>query len=153
HPGESNHQWGQAIDFGYKGLKLVKEDGTFLTITNEDVIDHLVAGWQREALYKARNKIAEHPPQGAGKLFRIRFKDNTGKLIDAGTADQIWMGNAAVTKAMLAMALTDAAKAKDPKAAAVKEASITAGQVAKMKEALKATFVLADQKWDPWKPL
>jgi peptidoglycan hydrolase-like protein with peptidoglycan-binding domain len=230
-PGESNHQYGQAIDVGYKGVQLVKEDGTIQTITNENDIDNHVAGWQREALYQARNKIAEHPPQGSGALFRIRLKDkkgvpqdndpnhfqafsqeatlypgeptvsmqnslaahliNVSKLLDTtglkaakleppatmkwegrvkpsryacdfgfggnlfevGTADNIWLGNAAVSNADLAQALTAAAKAKNPKAPAVNAAAITAAQVAAMQKALKEVFDLAEQKWDQWKPL
>jgi hypothetical protein len=76
-----------------------------------------------------------------------------GKTHNVGTADAIWLGNATVTKAMIADALTHAAKAADPKAAAVAEKTIKDTQLAKMREALKATFVLAEQKWADWKPL
>jgi hypothetical protein len=76
-----------------------------------------------------------------------------GAQVDVGTADQIWMGNAGVSKAELAQALTAAAKAKDPKAKAVAAATITAAQVAAMQQALKGVFLLAEQHWAKWVPV
>lgn len=72
-PGESNHQFGQALDVGYVGLKFVKDNGTIGTVRNENSFDSELHGWQKTALYKARNDIWEKPPQGAGTLFRIRL--------------------------------------------------------------------------------
>jgi hypothetical protein len=73
-PGESNHQFGQALDVGFVGLKYIKDNGTIGTVRNENNFDSELHGWQRVALYKARNDIWEKPPQGTGTLFRIRLK-------------------------------------------------------------------------------
>jgi hypothetical protein len=225
HPGESFHQYGQAIDMGFKGVKWLKEDGVIRTITSDVNFDSTLQPWQRTALYEARNKLAEHSPRGTGTLFRIwpNGQDNDpshiqgssqeagkypgiqtvhmqkslaahlqnisglldtknlkaagldppgamqwkslgnhrygcdmgfgGAQVDVGTADQIWMGNAGVSKAELAQALTAAAKAKDPKAKAVAAATITAAQVAAMQQALKGVFLLAEQHWAKWVPV
>ena len=72
-PGESNHQFGQALDVGYVGLRLVRPNGTILKIINENQFDKSVLSWQIAALYKARNAIWEKAPQGTGTLFRIRM--------------------------------------------------------------------------------
>jgi hypothetical protein len=72
-PGVGNHNFGRAMDIGYKGLRWIKENGSIATIQNEDDFDkHL--GWRIQALYEARNAILESPPRGSGSLFRIRMK-------------------------------------------------------------------------------
>jgi hypothetical protein len=67
-----------------------------------------------------------------------------GALYAVGTAKQVWAGNATVSKADLAQALS----AKTGKV--VKEADIKAEQIAETKTALKADFEAADTNWAKW---
>ena len=61
-----------------------------------------------------------------------------------GTAKQIWAGNATVSKADLAQALS----AKTNKL--VKEADIKQQQITDTQKALKADFEAADKNWIKW---
>jgi peptidoglycan hydrolase-like protein with peptidoglycan-binding domain len=74
-PGEGNHNFGRAMDIGFKGLRWLKDDGTIGTVTSEDTFDHdPTLGHARvEALFKARNVILERPLVGTGPFFRIRM--------------------------------------------------------------------------------
>jgi hypothetical protein len=67
-----------------------------------------------------------------------------GALFQVGTAKQIWAGNATVSKADLAQALS----AKTNKL--VKEADIKAQQIIDTQKALKADFEAADKNWMKW---
>ena len=67
-----------------------------------------------------------------------------GALFHVGTAKQIWAGNATVSKADLAKALS----AKTNKA--VKEADIKAQQITDTQKSLKADFEAADKHWIKW---
>jgi hypothetical protein len=67
-----------------------------------------------------------------------------GALFQVGSAKQIWAGNATVSKADLAKALT----AKTQKV--VKETDIKAQQIVDMQKALKADFEAADKNWVKW---
>ncbi len=67
-----------------------------------------------------------------------------GALFAVGTAKQIWAGNATVSKADLANALT--AKTKK----LVKEIDIKAQQIVDTQKALKADFEAADKNWIKW---
>jgi hypothetical protein len=67
-----------------------------------------------------------------------------GALFPVGTARQIWAGNATVSKADLAKALT--AKTKK----VVKDTDITAQQIVDTQKALKADFEAADKNWIKW---
>jgi hypothetical protein len=74
-PGEGNHNYGRAMDIGFKGLRWLKDDGTIGTVKNEDDFDHnpTLGHWRITALYQARNRILEKPPVGTGPFFRIRM--------------------------------------------------------------------------------
>jgi hypothetical protein len=74
-PGEGNHNFGRAMDIGFKGLRWLKDDGSIGTVVNEDGFDKdPTLGQARvEALLKARNLILERPPVGTGPFFRIRM--------------------------------------------------------------------------------
>lgn len=67
-----------------------------------------------------------------------------GGLFQVGSARQIWAGNATVSKADLATALT----AKTQKV--VKDTEIKAQQIADMQKALQADFEAADKNWVKW---
>jgi hypothetical protein len=67
-----------------------------------------------------------------------------GALYQVGTAKQIWAGNATVSKADLAKALS----AKTGKV--VKDADIKAQQITDTQKALKADFEAADKNWIKW---
>jgi hypothetical protein len=74
-PGEGNHNFGRAMDIGFKGLRWLKDDGTIGTVRNEDQFDKdpTLGHWRVAALYQARNRILEKPPVGTGPFFRIRM--------------------------------------------------------------------------------
>ena len=67
-----------------------------------------------------------------------------GVLFAVGTARQIWAGNATVSKADLASALTASTKKL------VKDADIKVQQIADTQKALKADFEAADTNWIKW---
>jgi hypothetical protein len=73
-PGESNHQFGRALDVGYVGLRYVQQNGKVAKVLDENQFDKNLHSWQISALYRARNALWERPPQGKGALFRIRMK-------------------------------------------------------------------------------
>jgi hypothetical protein len=72
-PGESNHNFGRAMDIGFKGLRWIGDDFIIRTVTGEHNFDTTLLGWRAEALFKARNLILEKPPVGTGPFFRIRW--------------------------------------------------------------------------------
>lgn len=81
HPGEGLHNYGLAIDVGYLGLVLVRDDGKEFAVTGEKQFDTIttVHGYAlQNALFKVRDSLWESPAQGTGSLFRIRLggKDN-----------------------------------------------------------------------------
>lgn len=189
-PGESNHNFGQAVDIGFNGLKWLQGDGTI--VRDDWWLNKLgkVSAAKSNALWGARNAIAFKPPVAIfktnkpGDLIHVqRYSDDKismarslaallnvvgatkwkaapaspnryksdlglgGKTYDVGTSKQIWAGNAAVTKTMLAEA--QSAKLKK----VVKEADIKAADLAIMQITLKADFQAADTNWTKWTPV
>ena len=70
-----------------------------------------------------------------------------GDSYNVGSANDIWEGNAKVSKANLAAALTAAAKKVDPKAPAIPPADIEDAQINAMKNTLQSIFTLANSQW------
>jgi peptidoglycan hydrolase-like protein with peptidoglycan-binding domain len=70
-PGESNHNYGNAVDLGFNGTTWLRRDGTSVTD------DHWLRALERyearaaTAFWDARDAIALHPPS---RLFRLRFE-------------------------------------------------------------------------------
>jgi hypothetical protein len=204
-PGESNHQFGQALDVGYVGLRLIRPNGTIrMPIINEDQFDNSVDSSQIKAIYKARNAIWEKAPQGTGTLFRIRLHggDNdpnhfqnfnqfsslypdptvdiraslaaflsgvsgfnwekkhgghyacdlgTGSTpVDVGTADQIWTGNATLTKHQYVRLLNEARQKNGE--APLHDSDVSQATFRSAYNQLKETFEEADRHWSEWQP-
>lgn len=203
-PGESNHQFGQALDVGYVGLRLIRPNGTIQKIINENQFDKSVLSWQITALYKARNAIWEKAPQGTGTLFRIRMHggDNdpnhfqnfnqfsslypdptvdihaslvaflsgisgfnwekkhgghyacdlgTGSTpVDVGTADQIWTGNASLTKHEYVKLLNEARRKNGE--APLHDGDVSQATFQSAFSQLKKTFEEAESRWSEWQP-
>jgi hypothetical protein len=220
-PGEGNHNWGRAMDIGFKDLRWIRDNGSIATVKDETDFDkHL--GWRQQDLYAARNEILEKPPRGKGELFRIRMKggDNDpnhfqavnqlhdwypsdklvsmqhslvdllnrvspkfslaglqglglkvtvamtwdrigdhyecdlgfagGATVPVGTATEIFTGHARVSASILAKLTNLAAQPGVPH---IHAHDISSGQVAAMKQALKAIFDLADDHWRDWKAM
>src|SRR6516165_2161270 len=73
HPGESLHQYGRAMDAGWRGLVWIQDDGKPSTIHTGPDWDTMGSKgyWRQNAFYDARNKIWESPPRGTGTIYKI----------------------------------------------------------------------------------
>jgi peptidoglycan hydrolase-like protein with peptidoglycan-binding domain len=209
-PGESNHQFGRALDVGYVGLRYLRMADASVTIVKSDVtFDQELTTDQITALYEARNVIWERPPKGKGTLFRIRLhgKDKDpnhyqafnemegmypdplvstprsladflskvsgmkwetmsvqgaahmhyacdlglgGDKIDVGMADEIWTGNATLTKAKYLTLLNAARIKQQPPAPKLTEAPAAEFEAAF--KSIKEAFVTADNRYKEWEP-
>lgn len=204
-PGESNHNFGRAVDIGFNRVTWLSGGGqkvvddwwlNRMTKNEKDPVGNAKAA----ELWKARDAIAvkglglfktilpghyphlqafdDHLPNDkaladllnrVGKMkweaeHRIprRYKSDLGfggTMFIVGRATDIWAGHATVTKAMIALAKTEAAmKAAlrmGPGAARdvvpVLEKGISDAEVQQMQKALKDDFARAEAKWDQWR--
>lgn len=73
HPGESLHQYGRAIDVGWRGLVWIQDDGTPSTIHTVQDWDAMGKRgyWRQNAFYDARNKLWETAPRGTGTIYKL----------------------------------------------------------------------------------
>lgn len=181
-PGESNHNFGRAVDIGFRGFKWIQSNGNIKT--DNDWLSHLAnaSNAKATALWDARDAIALKAPISLFRLtferihlqsfnqtlvssmrslaslltqtgamtwaqhtqWKLGYKANLGKgteLFAAGTARQIWAGNATISKANIA------------KVKGIPEAKITANDITQMKASLKADFQAAETNWKKWKPI
>lgn len=200
-PGESNHNFGLAVDIGFRGLRWLNKEG--VVITDDDWLNKLADYDSRSArvCWDARDAIAmdlglfrlswerihlQSYDQGkissarslvdllnrAGKLKwgvdklgpPNHYKSDLGfggSLVVVGTALEIWSGSPALTKAKIVDAKNSAQKSESPGASPGKEKTVKLltetdvkdEEVTKLKEALKADFQLADDKFKDWKPI
>ena len=199
--GESNHQYGQAVDLGFKGLQWLRGNGDIKTDTwwlhhlatekkeaqalvfwealrkvgTKTVGLHITSAGDRPHLQLSkepvhmRTRLAAHLTAvaktqnvlpkaiwGTSNLRSGRFRTYTtdfglgGNAYNVGSANDIWEGNAKVSKAELAGALTAAARKANPKAPAVLPAKITPKQLQESKTTLQTIFKLADTQWKSW---
>jgi hypothetical protein len=64
-PGEGDHNWGQAMDIGFKGLKWVHTDGTVHVVRVQEDKHHPLEDWEhrtatmKQVLLTARNQIVQ----------------------------------------------------------------------------------------------
>jgi hypothetical protein len=181
-PGESNHNFGRAVDIGFKGFQWLQGDGSIKK--DADWLNSLEAAKAAEAnaFWDARDRIAI---KKLG-LFRLQFErvhlqafdDATvssqrslatllalvGKMgwkpayvCDLGTGGKMWfpVGTAKQIWALNSPVTADnLAKAKSLLTGKViKAAAITAQELADARKALKADFASADTHWLKWKPV
>lgn len=210
-PGESNHNFGRAVDLGFHQLTWINKDGAFVK----------EGGWLGSAalgatkslqFWQARDAIALNQfglflTNFQGERVHLQsYADATantrrslakllstvgsmkwtfhasqyqtdlglgGKLVDVGTAKQIWTGAATVTAANVASAAAGktlqllASNSLFTKLSAVQAASnapgnaagalaakdVTAADLTLIKAALKAEFEAADANWQKWAPV
>ncbi len=181
-PGESNHNFGQAVDLGFKDLRWLKCDGTI--VEKETSWFHKLDAYK--LLSNQSNKfwtvLRDEGTSGAIGLFRGPIADRPhlqawndngidmaarladlltrfgkmrwtgraqsykcdlgygGNYFDAGSAVQIWAGNATLSTANLALASKR------------KPAEMKPGEVSTMQQKLLADFQTADANWQSWRP-
>lgn len=215
-PGESNHNFGRAVDLGFRNFRWVDGAGK---ITKEGgwLGSPTLGGVKSEQLWSARDGIAikekglfltnfggervhlqnfsdasVNNRNALAKLLttvgamkwshKVQYETDLGlgaKSVDAGTAKQIWSGNAPITKSAIATAAAGAdlaSLAKNPlfsKFDAVQKLAhvtakggpapatakakldakeITPADVKLVQTALKGEFEKADVNWSKWVP-
>jgi peptidoglycan hydrolase-like protein with peptidoglycan-binding domain len=220
-PGESNHQYGKAVDIGFDGLRWVAGDGQINKPDNFWLSKAGMPADKQKAFWEARNRIAFNAlglfkTNKVGDLIHLQaYKDDHvsygrslaallqavspngmkwsvdlanpnqyrsdfglgGAPYKAGSALQIWGGQATVSKPDLVKALNaklavdkafsvdkffgvpmpvaPQAKpgAKPPAPIILKDVDIKDAYLATMKTRLKGEFQAADQNRGKWKPL
>lgn len=175
-PGESNHNYGRAVDIGFEGLKWLRGDGTI--VTDSYWLNRLegVSRAKATAFWDARDAIALKAPIS---LFRLQFERihlqsynqatasssrSLAKLLntvgtmkwaagyksDLGGGKKLFpVGNAEQIWA----GNTQVSKAELAAAKGVSAKTIIQKDIKQMQKALKADFELADQNWKKWVPV
>jgi peptidoglycan hydrolase-like protein with peptidoglycan-binding domain len=172
-PGESNHNFGRAVDLGFSDFRWIQGNGSIRT--DNDWLGRLaaVSSVKANAFWDARDAIALNPPVS---LFRLQFERIHLQSFDDSTVSMV-KSLAALLTAKGAMTweprykcdlggggalfpVGDAkqiwagnasvSKAEIAAAKGVKASTITAKDVADMRKALKADFEAADTNWKSW---
>ena len=175
-PGESNHNFGRAVDIGFKNLKWLRGNGTW--VTDAYWLNQLekTSVAKATSFWDARDAIALKSPIS---MYRLKFErihlqsynqaaasssrslasllTTVGAMkwaarykCDLGGGKQLFhVGNAKqIWAGNATVSKADIATAKG-----IKVAKVTAKDVADMKKALKADFEAADAQWKQWKPV
>jgi hypothetical protein len=175
-PGESNHNFGRAVDLGFSDLRWVQGNGTIRTDNDWLMGLAAVSAVKANAFWDARDAIALKPPIG---LFRLQFERIHLQSFDDATVSMT-KSLAALLTAVGTMkwerrykcdlggggalfSVGDAkqiwagnatvSKAEIAAAKGVKASTITAKDVADTKKALKADFEAAETNWKKWVPV
>lgn len=175
-PGESNHNFGRAVDIGFKGLQWLRGDGTI--VKDSDWLNQLNAASPAKAtaMWDARDAIALKSPIA---VFRLNFERVHLQNYNQATASSSrslaallnfvgamkWAARYKCdlsggkqlfpvgTAKQIWAGLATVSKAEIAKAKGVAVKTITAKDVQTMRKALKAELELADQNWKKWKPV
>jgi hypothetical protein len=180
-PGESNHNFGRAVDIGFDGLQWLQGDGSLKKDSHWLNALEKVRAADANGLWDARDLIATKLG-----LFRLQFERvhlqaysqanassqrslvkllnsegtmqwKIGYQCDLGSAGKQWFNVGTAKQVWTLAALTskaDIAKARTAATGkAVKESDVSAEDLAAMKRALKADFEAADKNWLKWLPV
>ncbi len=181
-PGESNHNFGRAVDIGFGGFKWVQGNGT---IKQDNFwLTHLAkaSNAKATALWDARDAIALKAPIS---LFRLNFerihlqsfnqaqvssmRSLASLLTQVGTMtwaqNRPWQtgykANLGKGKQLFPVGTarqiwagnSTVSKADIAKSKGMPAAKITAKDITQMKAAVKADFQAAEANWKKWKPI
>ncbi|MFL5582263.1 MAG: hypothetical protein ACJ8AO_17990 [Gemmatimonadaceae bacterium] len=176
-PGESNHNWGRAVDIGFQGIRWLQGDGSVLT--DDYWLNRLAKtkpAWSAE-LWQGRNAIAVgelglFPSALAGDLIhlqafdddKVSMRKSLAALLDTVGAMSWSVGSGSyqcdlgggkdkvpvgkATQIWNRSATIDAAALA--KATGKKAADIKPADVKAMKEKLRAEFETAEGSWGQW---
>lgn len=175
-PGESNHNFGRAVDLGFRGFKWVQGNGTITQ--DNDWLSNLEAASNAKAsaFWDKRDAIALKPPIS---LFRLNFerihlqsynqatvsssRSLAALLSLVGTMKWIAryksnLGKGTVyypvgTAKQIWAGQSPVSKADIANAQGIPVAKVTAKDVKQMQTALKSDFEKADQNWKKWNPV